>query len=1066
VSIQEQGIDQVDQAMMAVRKLKEKVALMSSRQHAPIAVTGIAMRLPGPEAGDDIKTLAELDAMLRSATDAVTDVPTQRWPSELYDADPDAIGRTHFREGGFLTDPGRFDPKFFGISPREAKFIDPQQRMLLQVAWEAFEDAGMVTQELAGSRTGVFVGANSSDYLQMQLNDPSTIDTYSLVGGSLSIIANRLSYQLDLRGPSMTIDTACSSSLVALHAAVRSLRSGECNVALAAGASLILSPEVNVAHSKGLPLAPGGRCRTFDEGAEGYTRGEGVVALILRLDDDAMNRRDRRHALILSSAVNQDGRSNGLTAPNSASQQDCIADAIRDAGISMAEVEFVEAHGTGTALGDPIEVEALVETYGEVQGNELLVGSLKSNIGHLEAAAGLAGVAKAIAAVKKGYRYQSLHVDRVSPLLPLDGSRIKVATAETAGAWTSNTQRRVAAVSAFGAGGTNAHAIVAEADAAGKFGIPIEKTAPLEYLMISAANRTSLQELARRYAMEIKLRPNDLAAIATTTFHRRTWLKHRLVTPAGDPALLVKALSAYADGDDEICVSEGRSEAAGKTVFVVPGQGPHWRGMGADMYQNNNAFRAAIDEVDKEIQLHAGFSVRELLCVESEEQFPIEQVQPSLFAMSIGLASAWQAAGLVIDAVVGHSMGEAAAAYLCGALSLADASRVICGRARALSRIAGQGRMLLVGDDSDHLKVEIESFAGVGIAVINGPRSTVLSGDALELAEIEVRLRERNVFTQFVDVDVASHSPQIETLKDEILDVLADIKTRIASTRWESTVRGRAMESEVDVAYWYANMRQPVQFCTAVENLIDDGYDFFIELSPHPTLVGAIEQIVDNRSVVVIGSHSRGEHGHRGFQTSVGSLWTHFADGGPLSPTRKPVPMVDLPVYPFDEQVLWFTEERGIAPWQGDSSSKTENLSSSSRDDQSVLLVNGMDAASSKDVRNVVVDIVCNTLGMKPQELDTELGFFAQGMDSMMGRRAALALSTQLKVELPTRALFDYPCVDDLAAYLESTASANSTEPVKALTHPPEIKITKPTKSNSDDLIRALERELVAREQG
>ncbi|MET7637299.1 beta-ketoacyl synthase N-terminal-like domain-containing protein [Streptomyces sp. NPDC005438] len=1084
-------------ALTTVRGLRTRVEELTRARREPIAVTGIGLRLPGGIGSPDA-----LHQALASGTDTVTELGTTRWDHDaLHDPDPEAVGRTHMRHAALVEDVDRFDAAFFGIAPREAAHVDPQQRLLLQVAWEAFEDAGLPADRLAGSGTGVYVGANSTDYLHLQLASPETVDLYSVVGGTNCIIANRLSYQLDLRGPSMAVDSACSSSLVAVHLAVQALRAGEVDAALAGGVNLLLSPAGSVAHSKGLPLSADGRCKTFDAAADGYVRGEGVVAVVLKRLSDAVADGDRVYAVIRGTAVNQDGLTNGLTAPSGRAQRECVTSALRNARVEPSQISMVEAHGTGTSLGDPIEVEALAEVYGSATGPTCRLGSLKTNMGHLEAAAGLAGMVKAVLATHHRTVYPSLHLDTVNPHLQVDGTRLDFARGP-ARPWEEDDDHRLAAVSAFGAGGTNAHAVLGPAPAPDteapqpRADEPSAAERPCT-LRLSATTDEALARLADRYADRLAdADPATVRAVAEATDHRRTLFPRRLSASGSTPAELVAVLRAAAQGEPGPAGATGAARGTGRVAFVFPGQGPHWIGMATRLGAVNPDFAASMEEVDRAMRPHLGRSVRELIEHGDEGHLPTRYVQPALFAIAVSLAAMWRAAGVEPDGVIGHSMGEVAAAHVAGALSLPDAVRVICERSRLLSRIDGQGRMLVVAVGHERAHELCAGYDDICVAVVNSPHSTVLSGGSASLEEVAAQLAERNVFARFVDVDVASHSPQTDALRPALRAALADLRPRTPRVTMVSTVTGGPLTDSPDAAYWCANLREPVRFTDGVASLLAEGYDTFVELAPHPTLVDALEGLCADTGAAATWSLHRDLPDAVALDRAFGFLFTH-RKRGPWphrhvrqdTPGDAPVPMLALPTYPFARNRHWFTEDQWALPWTSPGSLPATATGPARRPDE--VTAPGADGRApseetargggptAAEVTETVERIVAETLGLTVDTLDVDAGFFSLGMDSMLAARARNSLARALGLALSIRALFDHPTAAELGAHLTELVAAeqrdedtgagprHDTAP-KAPSAPapatPAVAAPAPdgtgTVLSDEDLIRALESEL------
>ncbi len=686
-----------------------------------IAVIGVGCRLPGGVAGAD-----GYWQLLRDGVDAISEVPADRWDNAaLYDADPDVPGRISSRWGGFVAGVDQFDAAYFGISPREAVRMDPQQRLLLEVAVEAIEDAGIPFEQLAGSETGVFVGAHghASDYLWLQYADPASMDPFTGTGTAHNLFAGRLSYVFDLHGPAIVVDTACSSSLVAVHLAVQSLRSGESSLALAGGVNLILGPHFSIAASRMHMLAPDGRCKAFDQRADGFVRSEGCGVVVLKRLTEALADGDPIRAVIRGSAMNQDGHTNGITAPSGVAQRAVIERALRDAGAEGGSVGYVEAHGTGTALGDPIEVEALAATVGRGAADDApcFLGSVKTNIGHLEGAAGIAGLIKAVLVLQHRQVPKNLHFTGLNPHISLAGTRFVVPTALAD--WRAGAGPRVAGVSSFGWSGTNTHVVLEEAP---------ERTPPTAnpegpfLLSVSARSRPALESLVHEYRERLTAATAaQLRDLCATAALHRTHHDHRVAAVARDGVALAARL------EEALAASTGqRVLERPRVVFVFPGQGSQWAGMGRSLLHSEPAFRVAIEQCEATIRAEAGWSLTEVL----EGRAPCDDIgvlQPTLFAMQVGLAALWRSWGVVPEAVVGHSMGEVAAAHVAGILDLGDATRIICRRSALLRRIAGRGAMALVELPMDAARAACAAYADrVSVAVSNGPRSSVLSGDA------------------------------------------------------------------------------------------------------------------------------------------------------------------------------------------------------------------------------------------------------------------------------------------------------------------------------------------------
>jgi acyl transferase domain-containing protein/acyl carrier protein len=877
----------------------------------PIAITGVGCRFPG--AADPIAFWQ----LLRDGVDAIREVPAERFDlSAFYDPDPAAPGKMNTRWGGFLDQVDQFDANFFGISPREASRMDPQQRLLLEVTWEALQDAGQVPERLAGTQTGVFIGIATNDYGRLQLNDLARIDGYAGTGNALSIAANRISYLLDFRGPSIALDTACSSSLVAVHLACRSLRTGESTLAVAGGVNLILSPAIAINFTKAGAMAPDGRCKAFDARANGYVRSEGAGVVVLKPLSKALADGDPIYAVIRGSAVNQDGRSNGLMAPNPLAQQAVLREAYRQAGVSPGDVQYVEAHGTGTLLGDPIEANALGAVLGVGRPPErpCALGSVKTNVGHLEAAAGVAGLIKVALALHHREIPPSLHFEEPNPHIPFDDLPLRVQTALSP--WPTEFGPALAGVSSFGFGGTNAHVVLQAAPPA-IAEMPDAEQKPGAYLLpLSARHPAALQSLAHAYQdfLASAESASSLSDVCYTASARLGHYDYRLAVTGNSSAQLVESLGAFLRGETRPGLSSGRKLSAHRRrlVFVFPGQGSQWFGMGRRLLAQEPVFREVIERCDQAMRPYGDWSLLTELTATDAARSRLNEVdiiQPALFAMQVALAALWRSWGIEPQAVVGHSLGEVAAVYVAGALSLDDAVRVVCHRSRLFTRTIGQGAMAAVElsvEDARGVLVGCEDR--VSIAASNGPTSTVLSGDPAALATVLDELRRRDVFCRMVKVDFASHSPQMEPLRADLLQALEGLQPRAESVPIYSTVTGQVSHGpEFDAPYWARNMREPVQFSTAVQRLVEDGHDTFLEISPHPILASAMQQGFQHfgQEAAVLPSLRHDEDERTVLLGSLGALYTlgYPVDWDLIYPTGGRC--VHLPSYRWQRERCW-----------------------------------------------------------------------------------------------------------------------------------------------------------------
>ncbi|MFJ7048039.1 3-oxoacyl-ACP reductase FabG [Streptomyces sp. NPDC101112] len=853
----------------------------SPAAHEPIAVVGAGCRLPGGIRGPE-----EYWRFLLDGGDAIHRTPPGRW-SGLPGADRIREGAAGL--GGFLDDIDRFDAAYFGISPKEAAMTDPQQRLVLEVAQEALEHAGIPTRTLEGRRTGVFLGASTADYAP---DSPEDMGGWSAAGSSMGVIAGRLSYSLGLRGPSMLVDTACSASLVAVHLACQSLRAGESELALAGGVNLLLSPGASVAFEEAGMLSPDGRCHTFDAGAHGYGRGEGCGVVVLKRLSDAVRDGDRVLAVIRGSAVNHNGRSNGLMAPNGQAQAELLAAAYENAGLDPATVDYVEAHGTGTAVGDPIEMGAITSVTGEGRDPErpLLVGAVKTNLGHLEAAAGVAGFLKTVLALRHGELPATLHFRALNPAIPADAP-VRVVAERTP--WPSGTGPRTAGVSSFGFGGSNAHVVLEEAPPGtdgGRGAGPTDDAhaddtsaaRPVVVTVDGSSPHACREQAAALHTWLAEHRDTvSAASVAHTTTVRRSHGPVRAAVVARDTGELLDRLLLLSTGEEDNGVVAGWVRDDARPVFVFSGQGAQWPGMARELLTEDAAFAEAIDALDPLVREESGFSVREVLAEGAATALdPTDVMQPVLFSVHVALAASLRARGVEPAAVVGHSMGEVAAAVVAGALTLEDGVRVTCRRSRLMKGLSGRGAMAVVSADPE----EVTRFvAGHGldrevtVAIRLSPSATVVSGDRDAVESLMAAWQAEGVKALPVNIDVACHSPQVDEILDELAAQLADIRPRTPRVPLYSTVTpGRA--TPMDARYWVDNLRQPVLLSEAVRLAARDGHEVFVEVSPHPVLVGPIGatlRSLDIAEAVVRPTLRREEHPLDALALTAAALHCH-----------------------------------------------------------------------------------------------------------------------------------------------------------------------------------------------
>lgn len=880
---------------------------LTDRINEPIAIVGMSCRYPGGVSSPDA-----LWDLVRTGRDALTEFPSDRgWNlGDLYHEDPDHPGTTYARRGGFIDGPADFDASFFGITPREALAMDPQQRLLLEGSWEALEDAGIDPASLRGSDTGVFTGLMYADYQHVagSSDKRDEIEGYLMIASAASVASGRISYTFGFEGPAVSFDTACSASLVALAQACSSLRQRECSLALAGGVTVLSQPSIFVEFARQRAVSPDGRCKAYGSAADGVGWGEGSGLLLLERLSDAQRNGRRILAVVRGAAINQDGASNGLTAPNGPSQERVIQAALADAGLTTADVDVVEGHGTGTPLGDPIEAEALLATYGRDRADRpLWLGSVKSNIGHTQAAAGVAGVIKMVMALRNNTLPPTLHVSEPSPHVDWSAGGVRLLT--EAQYWPTSERPRRAGVSSFGVSGTNAHVILEEAPPADAVDARATDATPrLVPVPLSARSRGALRSQADRIRALLIADPNlptvDLAHSLATT---RGLLDHRAVVIAPDRGALLSGLAALSADEQAANLVEG-APAGGKVVFVFPGQGAQWAGMAVELADTSPVFAEQLNRCAQALAPFTDWALPDVLrALDSAPSLErVDVVQPALWAVMISLAALWRSYGVEPFAVVGHSQGDIAAACVAGGLDLEDGARVVCLRSRMVrEHLAGKGGMMSVLLPLDQIEQRLEAYEGrISVAATNGPGTVVVAGDPDALDSLLMDCDQDGVWARKIQVDYASHTAHVEAIDDELATALQPLSPRSGSVPFYSTTAAGFVDtSSLDAAYWYRNLREPVGFASAVRALIDKGAGVFLEMSPHPVLTTAVEETGGDR-VTAIGSLLRDDGSLGRFVTSLAAAhvaglpvdWSSFHVGGHR---------VSLPTYPFQRDRFW-----------------------------------------------------------------------------------------------------------------------------------------------------------------
>jgi polyketide synthase 12/epothilone polyketide synthase D len=894
---------------------------MSSNRSAssePIAIVGVGCRFPG-----GVVDTASYWKLLCEGRDAIADIPPDRWDVKaLFDANPKTPGKTYVTRGGFLTGIDQFDPEFFGISPREAAHIDPQQRLLLETAYEAMQDAGEHPGTLSPLKTGVFVGLFIHDYQHIQLDRRELLGAYTGTGTAMSIAANRISYAFDLKGPSVAVDTACSSSLVAVHLACQSIRAGESDCALAGGANVILMPEMTIAMSKASMLSPDGRCKAFDSRANGYVRGEGAGIVLLKRLSKAISDGNPIYAVIRGSAVNQDGKTVGISVPSGLAQEALVREACEQGGVSPRDIQYVEAHGTGTPVGDPIEANALghVLSQGRPTEEPCIIGSVKTNLGHLESASGVAGLIKAALCLRMRSIPKNLHFEKPNPKIDFNALRLRVLTAQEP--WPQTARRpRLAGVNSFGFGGTNAHVILEEAPeraSASATLAPLAATGGEMLLRLSAHSAEALAGVAQEVTTLLEKGEVPFEDLAYTLNVRRQEHALRAVVSGKSREELLTALEPYRTG--AATLSPVPAQPSEGPLFVYTGMGPQWWAMGRELLATERVFREAVERCDRAFLPLTGWSVlAELQMPEEKSRVNDTTVaQPAIFAVQVGLTELWASWGIRPAAVLGHSVGEIAAAWSAGALSFEDAVTVTYHRSRLQKLTAGTGGMLAVGLGMEEARAALAGLeAEVSIAAVNSPKSVTLSGDTTRLDELRASLEARGIFARPLTVEVPYHSVKMEPLRTELLASLANLQPRQARTPLYSTALGQKVSGEeLNATYWWNNVRDPVLFSPtlskwmedqrAVEGEADAALPPIVEIGPHPVLASSIRDCLDGarRKALVVPSLRRSFPEQRTLFGSLGRLSAEglTVDWAALSPKGK---LVQLPRYPWQRVSCW-----------------------------------------------------------------------------------------------------------------------------------------------------------------
>ncbi|HEY9803144.1 MAG TPA: beta-ketoacyl synthase N-terminal-like domain-containing protein [Leptolyngbyaceae cyanobacterium] len=1020
----------LQRAAYALKETRARLDALQRQQTEAIAIIGMGCRFPG--GANDPESFWQI---LEQGVDAVRQVPAERWNAdEYYDPNPDAPGKTHTREGGFLNvGLDLFDAEFFRLAPREVVNMDPQQRLLLEVSWEALERAGQAANKIVGSKTGVFVGITTSDYAQRtMLAETTEIDIYTATGNSLNVAAGRLSYSLGLVGPSMAIDTACSSSLVAVHQACQSLRAGECSMALAGGVNVILSPQVAIAISKLRALAADGRCKTFDAAADGYGRAEGCGMIVLKRLSDAVADGDNILALIRGSAVNQDGRSSALTVPNGLAQQSVVRTALANAKVEPEQVSYVETHGTGTPLGDPIELKALAGVLGQGRSQHpLMVGSVKTNLGHLEAAAGIAGLIKVVLAMQHQAIPSHLHLKQLNPHIANDQLPIVIPTQltpwHTAESEAQNPyQKRFAGVSSFGFSGTNCHMVLEEAPTPTYQPGEIDRSTHV--LTLSAKSETALAALAKRFEDYLETHPTvSWADVCFSANTGRSHFDHRLAIVAAS-TLQAREELAIAQTSREKSAHNGKP----KVAFLFTGQGSQYLGMGRQLYQTQPTFRQTLDRCDELLYPYLQQSLLSILYPEPGTSSPLNETaytQPALFALEYAVAKLWQSWGIEPTAVMGHSVGEYVAACIAGVFSLEDGIKLIAQRAALMQSLPSNGQMVAIFASEAEVTNVISPYSkDVAIAAINGPNSIVISGHQDAVQAILQDLVAKEIEYRVLQVSHAFHSPLMEPILDKFEQIAQQVKYSTPQLPLISNLTGQPVGKEIaSASYWRQHLREAVRFYQSVQTLHEQGYQLFLEIGPDTVLSGMGRRCLPTQAGVWLASLKKEQEDWQQITQSLAILYEQGVEvdwcGFDQDYQRY---RLELPTYPFERQRYW-KEIANLKPFTSQTTSPTPlpSLPAQAQITQSTVnsrisqqkLLTVEDKERQLMLETYMLEILAKALQLpasklKPQHLLTSL------LDSLIMIELKKQIEADLHITIPTGKFYEELSIRQFAAFL------------------------------------------------
>ena len=1037
---QAEELSPVKRALIELRELRARLDALESAQREPLAIVGIGCRLPGassPQAFFD---------MLMAGTDAIREVPPDRWDVDtFFDSNPDAPGCMSTRWGGFIDDADLFDPQLFGISRREAVTMDPQQRLLLEVAWEALEHAGRAPDRLRGSRTGVFVGIGTSDYAQLQFarGRRDDIDAYLATGSvSHSVASGRLAYVFGFQGPAISMDTACSSSLVATHLACQSLRLNECRMALAGGVNVMLAPENSISLSKAHMMAADGRCKTFDAAADGFVRGEGCALIVLKRLSDARADGDRILALIRGSAINQDGRSSGMTAPNGPSQEMVLRHAFANAGVAPSQVGYVETHGTGTSLGDPIELQALGAVLGvdRSPANPVLIGSVKTNVGHLESAAGITGLIKVVLALQARQIPPHLHFRVPNPHVPWESLPLRVTTQATP--WAAIAGKRLAGVSSFGFSGTNAHVVLEEAPPAEMSSNALARSHYL--LCLSARTEEGLRNVTGLWASRLAQGPElSIADVCHTAAVGRAHLTERLAAVVQSSAGARELLETVRTGVTPASVRRGRvlGSEAPRIAFLFTGQGSQYVGMGRQLYETAPVFRQAVDRCEA-ILTALGRPVLPVLYPATPSASPArlhetEWTQPALFVIEYALAELWRSCGVVPTAVIGHSAGEFVAACVAGVISLENALGLIADRGRLMQSAPGRGTMASIFASEEQVARLLDSTDLVSIAAVNTPEHTVISGEIDAVERIAAAATARGIRAQRLNVSHGFHSRLMDPVLEDFRRIVRSVPASIGDIPLVSNVTGQIVDAAPDAEYWVRHLRQPVRYADGVRTLLDNGCELFLEIGPGGTLSALGRQVDTSSNGVWLPSLREGRDDWRPLLESCAELFVRGTeiDWAALG-AGAPGQAIAMPTYPFERKRYWFQAVSQDSAPMAEPAPSSE-LAPSAAENGAQRFTDRLAAAFDDERRSMLLSYVMTCVQRVLQvdaseRLDAHQGLMDLGLDSLMAveLRAQLEAGVVLPRPLPSTLVFDHPTMQAIAVLMAGQLGAGATADV------------------------------------